>query len=73
MQIRCYHCHRPFALGKEALRTAAEIVSSENLSHYNAPCPHCSRINRISRDELLRAVPDWDRQAQEGKVNDTDT
>jgi len=62
MQIRCYHCHRPFALGKDAVRAALDMVEAENLIHYNAYCPHCRRANRISPDELHRAAPDWQPQ-----------
>jgi len=59
MQIRCYHCHKPFALGKEAVHAALDLLSQDDLSHYNAPCPHCRRVNRVSRQELERAAPDW--------------
>ena len=69
MQIRCYNCHKPFALGKEAVHAALDMMANEGLSHYNAACPHCRRVNRVSHDELMRAAPDWERQA-EGKSND---
>lgn len=59
MQIRCYHCHKPFALGREAVHAALDMLSEGELSHYDAQCPHCRRINRISRQELQRAAPDW--------------
>ena len=59
MQIRCYHCHRPFALGKEAVYQALQEMTTSELSHHNAHCPHCRRANRVSRQELLRAAPDW--------------
>jgi hypothetical protein len=65
MQIRCSNCHRPFALGKEAVHAALDIVTAEELSHYNAYCPHCRRANRISKDELRRAAPDWEQSAAE--------
>ncbi len=68
MQIRCYHCHRPFALGKETIHAALDIVVADNLSHYDAPCPHCRRVNRISRQALERAAPDWV-QNQEQEAN----
>lgn len=73
MQIRCYNCHKPFALGKSAVHAALEVITAEELSHYNAPCPHCRRVNRVSRAELLRAAPDWQRLADERNVNDTHT
>lgn len=59
MQIRCQQCHKPFALGKEALHAALDQVMEEDLTHFNAFCPHCRRANRISRDELARAAPEW--------------
>jgi phage FluMu protein Com len=65
MQIRCYHCHRPFALGKETVHTALDTVVSDNLSHYDAPCPHCRRVNRISRQALERAAPEWLRNKEQ--------
>ena len=65
MQIRCYHCHKPFALKKEAVYAALDLISTQELSHYNAPCPHCRRVNRISRQELLHAAPEWEKQATE--------
>ncbi len=65
MQIRCYHCSKPFALNKEAIHAALDIISEQDLSHYNAQCPHCRKVNRVSRQELLRAAPDWQRKAPE--------
>ena len=59
MQIQCYHCHKPFALSKEAVYAGLEQVTSQNLSHYNAYCPHCRRANRISAEELKHAAPNW--------------
>lgn len=60
MQIRCYHCHRPFALSNEAVHAALNTITQQDLGHYNAHCPHCRRANRVSRQELLRAAPDWE-------------
>ena len=59
MQFRCYHCHKPFAMSKEAVHLALDTITEEGQNHYNAFCPHCRRANRASRDELLRAAPDW--------------
>ena len=59
MQIRCNRCHKPYALGKEAVHAALDLMVAESLQHYNAPCPHCRRVNRVSRQELERAAPDW--------------
>jgi len=60
MQLRCYNCHKPFALGKEAVNFALDTVTAEGLNHYNAYCPHCKRANRVSVDALHRAAPKWE-------------
>jgi phage FluMu protein Com len=59
MQIRCSHCHKPFAMSKEAIHIALDTLTAEGLTHYNAYCPHCRRANRISGEELRHAAPDW--------------
>lgn len=59
MQVRCYHCHKPYALKKEAVSEALSSITRQGLNHYNAYCPHCGRVNRVSRAELRRAAPDW--------------
>ncbi|MEW5871270.1 MAG: hypothetical protein AB1894_18505 [Chloroflexota bacterium] len=64
MQIRCQNCHKPFALNKEEMHIALEQMAAENLSHYNASCPHCRRVNHISAKELMRAAPDWKKPEQ---------
>ncbi len=65
MQIRCQQCHKPYALSKEVVHQVLDNMAAENLMHYNAPCPHCRRLNRVSRAELLHAAPDW------GKAEET--
>jgi phage FluMu protein Com len=65
MQIRCYNCHKPFAMNKQAIHEALDIVMNEGLNHYNAYCPHCRRANRVSTDELRRWAPDWGSDASE--------
>jgi hypothetical protein len=60
MQIRCTNCHRPFAINKEMVNAALDEIHNEDLSHYNAYCPHCRRVNRLSPQELKRAAPDWE-------------
>ncbi len=59
MQIRCSHCHKPFAMSKDAVYAALNEMAEQDLSHYNVICPHCRRANRVSRDELHRAAPGW--------------
>jgi phage FluMu protein Com len=69
MQIRCFHCHKPYALSKENVVAALEEAIEQNLVHVNVSCPHCRRVNRVSRDDLQRAAPDWVRKPKE-EVND---
>ena len=64
MQIRCYHCHRPFAMGKEAIHIALDAMEEEKMAHFNQPCPHCGKISKVSRQELLRAAPEWAKKPQ---------
>ena len=70
MQILCYHCHKPYALNKEAVTAALDQMASEDLNHYDVPCPHCRRVNRVSQKELLRAAPDWKQKSAERSAND---
>lgn len=69
MQILCYHCHKPYALSKDLVRTALDQMNADNLTHFDAPCPHCRRVNRVSRKELLRAAPDWKAEVIERSEN----
>lgn len=62
MQIRCQQCHRPFAIGKEEVHAALDMLFEDDLAHYNAQCPHCRRVNRVAREELLRVAPDWNHE-----------
>jgi hypothetical protein len=59
MQIRCYSCHTPFAISRDAVRAALDQIHEQGLSHYNAQCPRCRKVNRISPEQLQRAAPDW--------------
>jgi phage FluMu protein Com len=60
MQIRCQYCHRPYAMGKEAVQAALDLITSEDLNHYDAACPHCGKVNHVSPAELHRAAPDYE-------------
>jgi len=64
MQIRCSNCHKPFALGRDTIITALNLIHDQHLSHYDAQCPHCRRVNHISPQELLRAAPDWQKSTE---------
>ncbi len=62
MQIRCAYCGTPFALGKPFIHAALEKVEAGHLKYYEARCPRCRKANRISREQLLHAAPDWKKQ-----------
>lgn len=70
MQIRCSHCHRPYALTKDIILDILDELEREHLGHYNATCPHCRRVNRISHGELLRAVPNRARTVPEEQAGE---
>ena len=47
---------------KDAVYAALELLIREQLNHYDANCPHCGKVNHISRIELQRAAPDWQKR-----------
>jgi hypothetical protein len=60
MQTRCQHCHRPIALSKDTVHAALDAMSIEGLEHYYMlHCPHCRKLYRVPRVDLVRAAPDW--------------
>ena len=59
MQIRCYNCGKPFALSRKTIEFALDEIYDKGLTYYDAVCPHCRRINKVSKKELLRAAPNW--------------
>ena len=65
MQIRCQNCHRPFALNRDMVHAALDNLQEEELGYYNVQCPHCRRANRVSREELMHAAPDWSPQGED--------
>jgi hypothetical protein len=67
MQLRCQNCHRPFAISREGVYAALDQVTSQDLKHYDAQCPHCRRVNRVSRQALKRAAPNWTPQSSEAQ------
>jgi phage FluMu protein Com len=62
MQIRCQHCHKPFALNKQQILSTLDEMAQENLNYYNYPCPHCSRVNRVTKRALIRFAPEWQKK-----------
>ena len=65
MQVRCQQCHKPFALSKETVHAALDMMTGQELHHYNAKCPHCRKITQVSKTELLRAAPDYGKKEEE--------
>ena len=60
MQIRCYSCNTPFSMNRDAVHEALNIIEDEDLKYYGAPCPRCRKVNRLSKEQLLKAAPDWE-------------
>ena len=65
MQIRCFKCHMPIALSQDAIYDALDLVTDEDLQHYDVRCPRCRKTNRASVDQLKRAAPGWQRDRDE--------
>jgi phage FluMu protein Com len=65
MQLRCFNCHKPFALNKDTVHAALTAIHEGGMSHFDAVCPHCRRVNHVSRDELLHAAPEWNAPKKE--------
>ncbi len=49
MQIKCTFCATPFALTKDQVTEAIEVVKKDPHAHYNAHCPKCRRAVRVPR------------------------
>ena len=71
MQIRCYKCHTPFAIKRDFIHAALEMLEEEDLSHYDARCPKCRTTNRISKEQLMHSAPKW--KPQEAQSEDEDS
>jgi phage FluMu protein Com len=72
MQIRCNQCHRPFALGREMIHEALDVMAEDNLNHYNVQCPHCRKTNKVTQVELARAAPDWKQEKAADQSKETE-
>lgn len=57
MQIRCFKCQMPIALGRDVVAEALELVEKEDLAHYDVRCPKCRKTNRVSKKQLMRLAP----------------
>jgi phage FluMu protein Com len=56
MQVRCYRCHTSYSLGREEIQFALEALEESGGKHYDARCPHCRQMNRVSLEQLRRAA-----------------
>jgi hypothetical protein len=55
-------------MGKEAVHAALDLITAEELNHYDAPCPHCGKTNHVSPTELQRAAPDWEAKSDSAET-----
>lgn len=61
INIRCFSCHTPFSIKIEEVEAALTEVYQEGHKHYNAGCPRCGRANKVSKKQLHRAAPKWEK------------
>jgi phage FluMu protein Com len=57
MQTRCYRCGWSFAIKQEEIVAALHNLEAEGGVHYDVRCPRCRHINKLSIEQLRRAVP----------------
>jgi phage FluMu protein Com len=57
MQIRCYRCNWNFAIKRDEIAFVLEALEESGGNHYDVPCPRCRTTNRISIEQMRRAVP----------------
>jgi phage FluMu protein Com len=57
MQLRCYRCNWSFAIKKDELAFALEALHESGGNHYDVRCPRCRHTNRVSLEQLEKAVP----------------
>jgi phage FluMu protein Com len=70
MQLRCYQCGKPYPISREEVAAALETMAAEHQTHYHAVCPHCRRVNKVSRAELERIAPGAGRKPEEAKTGE---
>ena len=59
----------PIALSRDAIYIALDVVTDENLTHYDVRCPKCRKTNRVSKKQLVRAAPGWTRDRDDSPSN----
>jgi phage FluMu protein Com len=65
MNLRCMYCQTMFALSREGMIAALQMMEAEGLTHYDAHCPKCRRANRVERKKLELANPNWQETLKE--------
>lgn len=64
MQIHCTYCGAPLNISRKVAEAALAKLYAEDLAYYEVRCPRCRKMNKIPREVLLRAVPNWKPPAQ---------
>jgi transposase-like protein len=49
----------PIAVSKANVHAALDWMAAEDLQHYDVKCPRCRKTNRVSKETLEHAAPDW--------------
>ncbi|MFQ5942972.1 MAG: hypothetical protein ACE5JF_05415 [Anaerolineales bacterium] len=73
MQIRCYRCGWSFAIKQEEAAFALEALEETGGSHYDSNCPRCRHSNRVSLEQLRKAVPRAANQSESAKTPEAET
>ena len=59
MQIHCTYCGAPLNLSRKQAEAALAKLHAEDLTYYEVRCSKCRKMNKISREVLMRAAPTW--------------
>lgn len=57
MQLRCYRCNWSFAIKQEEIEFVVKALEESGDSHYQVRCTRCRHVNKVSIDQLKRALP----------------
>jgi len=72
MNIRCFFCQTPYAIGRNEILAALQHLQTEKLNHYDAHCPKCRRATPILRQKLEMSFPNW-QDALKEVIQDAET
>ncbi len=65
MQLKCSHCNKMFAVKKDAALAGMYAIHNEGLQHYDAYCPHCQHVVRVSDERMKENYPNWETEYEE--------